>query len=108
MDVELTIVADDDYEYVAFEDLKPAGCEPVRVQSGDTSGDDLWANVELRDELVAFFAAYLPKGTHVFATNSALRRPVGFTRSPARGFAMYAPEIHGRSSEFRLQIQDRK
>lgn len=108
LDVELTIVADDDYEYVAFEDLKPAGCEPVRVQSGSTYGDDLWANVELRDELVAFFATYLHRGTHVLRYQLRAETPGRFHALPARGFAMYAPEIHGRSSEFTLQIQDRK
>ena len=78
------------------------------MQSGDTYGDDLWANVNLATKSSRSLQRTYRKGRTFCYQNSALRRPVGFDVLPARGFAMYAPEIHGRSSEFRLQIQDRK
>jgi uncharacterized protein YfaS (alpha-2-macroglobulin family) len=106
IEVELTIQSDEDFEYVAFEDMKPAGCEPVQIQSGATFDNDLWANVELRDDRVVFFASYLGKGTHILRYKLRAETPGRFHALPARGFAMYAPEIHARSGESRLQVRD--
>ena len=53
VEVELTIQADEDFEYVAFEDRKPAGCEAVQLQSGYAWGGSVWTNVELRDDRAA-------------------------------------------------------
>ena len=38
LEVELDLEAKNDYEYVLLEDMKPAGCEPVEVRSGEHSG----------------------------------------------------------------------
>ncbi|MBI3865756.1 MAG: hypothetical protein HY290_28105 [Planctomycetia bacterium] len=104
LDVELTIKADEDYEFVAFEDIKPAGCEPIQLHSGHTFGGDLWANVELRDDRVVFFAKALRKGTHVLRYKLRAETPGRFHALPTRGFAMYAPEIHAQSDELRLRV----
>jgi uncharacterized protein YfaS (alpha-2-macroglobulin family) len=106
IDIELTIKADEDYEYVAFEDVKLAGCEPIQFQSGHTYGDDLWANVELRDDRVVFFARYLRRGTHVLRYKVRCETPGRFHALPAHGFAMYAPEIRAQSDELRLRVRD--
>jgi uncharacterized protein YfaS (alpha-2-macroglobulin family) len=106
IEVELTIKSDEDYEYLAFEDVKPAGCEPVQLQSGSTWGSDLWANVELRDDRVVFFAGNLHKGTHVLRYKLRAETPGRFHALPTRGFAMYAPEIHAQSNELRLRVRD--
>ena len=106
VEVELTIKSDEDFEYVAFEDMKPAGCEAVQLRSGSTWGDNLWANVELRDDRVVFFAGYLGKGTHVLRYTLRAENPGRFHALPARGFAMYAPEIHAQSDELRLRVSD--
>jgi uncharacterized protein YfaS (alpha-2-macroglobulin family) len=86
--------------------MKPAGCEPVQLQSGHTFGNDLWANVELRDDRVVFFAGHLGKGTHVLRYKLRAETPGRFHALPARGFAMYAPEIHAQSDELRLRVRD--
>ena len=106
VEVELTIQADEDFEYVAFEDVKPAGCEAVRLRSGYTWDSSLWANVELRDDRVVFFAGSLGKGTHVLRYKLRAETPGRFHALPARGFAMYAPEIHAQSAELRLRVGD--
>jgi uncharacterized protein YfaS (alpha-2-macroglobulin family) len=106
IEVELTIKSDEDFEYVAFEDMKPAGCEAVQLQSGYTWGSPLWANVELRDDRVVFFAGNLRKGTHVLRYKLRAETPGRFHALPARGFAMYAPEIHAQSNELRLRVSD--
>ncbi|MBL8820107.1 MAG: hypothetical protein JNL58_29050 [Planctomyces sp.] len=106
VEVELTIESDDDYEYVAFEDLKPAGCEAVQLRSGDTWGNGLWANVELRDNRVEFFVSSLHKGKHVLKYKLRAETPGWFHALPARGFAMYAPEIHAQSDELRLRVTE--
>src|SRR5271168_3195899 len=34
IEVVLTLTAKNTYDYLAFEDMKPAGCEPVELRSG--------------------------------------------------------------------------
>ncbi len=106
VEVELTIESDDDYEYVAFEDLKPAGCEAVQLRSGYTWGNGLRASVELRDNRVEFFVSSLHKGKHVLKYKLRAETPGWFHALPARGFAMYAPEIHAQSDELRLRVTE--
>ena len=50
------------YDFLAFEDFKPAGCEPLELRSGDRWPGGLVANVELRDEKVVFFIGLLARG----------------------------------------------
>ncbi|MCX7804138.1 MAG: MG2 domain-containing protein, partial [Planctomycetota bacterium] len=64
IEVELKIKAGNDYEYMVFEDMKPAGCEPVDLKSGTRYGDGLCSNMELRDAKVAFFVTFLRRGEH--------------------------------------------
>ena len=106
IEVELTINSDEDYEYVAFEDMKPAGCEAVQLRSDHSWRRDLWTNVELRDDRVVFFAADLGRGVHVLRYKLRAETPGRFHALPARGFAMYAPEIQAQSDELRLGVMD--
>ncbi len=62
VEVELEIQSKNDYEYLVFEDMKPAGFEPVDQRSGYT-GNDLGAYVEYRDNRVVFFARALARGS---------------------------------------------
>jgi uncharacterized protein YfaS (alpha-2-macroglobulin family) len=106
VEVALTIEAEDAYEYLAFEDPKPAGCEPVQLQSGGRWLDWSWANVELRDEGVAFFVSSLDRGRHVLRYRLRAEVPGLFHVLPASGFAMYAPEIQASSAGQRLRIAE--
>src|SRR5262249_38016814 len=62
LEVELQLESKNDYDYLVFEDLKPAGCEPVELRSGSHEGLGLYSNMELRDQKVAFFLSNLPQG----------------------------------------------
>jgi uncharacterized protein YfaS (alpha-2-macroglobulin family) len=107
VEVVLTIDAEKDGEYFAFEDPRPAGCEPVQVQSGGAWLGWCWAQVEVRDEGTAFFIADLSRGRHQLRYRLRAETPGTFRVLPARGFAMYAPEVQASSAGRRLRIVDR-
>jgi len=105
LEVELLVESKNDYEYLAFEDMKPAGCEPVALRSGYTYGE-LCSNMELRDEKVVFFISWLRQGKHLLRYRLRAETPGLFHALPARGFAMYAPELRCNSDEMVLRIED--
>lgn len=105
VEVELTIESKNDYEYLLFEDMKPAGFEPVELQSG-YNGNELRAYVEYRDERVSFFVRQLARGTHSVSYRLFAEVPGKFSALPAKASAMYAPELKGNSDELKLQVVD--
>jgi uncharacterized protein YfaS (alpha-2-macroglobulin family) len=105
IEVELTVESKTDYEYVIIEDMKPAGFEPVEVQSGWT-WEALPAYKEFRDEKVAFFAERLPRGTHNLSYRVKAEIPGRFSALPAKAEAMYAPELRGNSAEWKARIEE--
>jgi len=105
VEVELEIDSKNDYEYLVFEDYKAAGFEPVEVRSG-YNGNDLNAYVEFRDDRVAFFSRTLSRGKHSVSYRLRAEIPGTFHALPARGSAMYAPELKGNSDEIRLKVTD--
>ena len=106
VETELTITSNDHYEYVAFEDPKPAGFEPVEIRSGYAWGDGLCANVELRDERIAFFAPHVEPGRHVVRYQLRAEVPGSFQARPTHAFDMYNPEIEAHSDSTRLRVHD--
>jgi alpha-2-macroglobulin len=106
LEVELDLEAKNDYEYVLFEDMKPAGCEPVEVRSGDHSGQGVYSNMELRDEKVAFFLSRLPQGHRILSYRLRVETPGLFHALPTNGYAMYAPDVRTLSDENRLSIHE--
>ncbi|MHB9108917.1 MAG: alpha-2-macroglobulin family protein [Armatimonadota bacterium] len=105
VEVELTVDSKNDYEYIIFEDMKAAGCEPVDVQSG-YHYDGLRSYIELRDERVCFFVRRLPRGTHSLSYRLRAEIPGRFSAMPTKASAMYAPELKANSDEMKLQIED--
>lgn len=105
VEVELTIVNKNDYEYLVFEDMKAAGLEAVEVRSG-YSDDHLGAYVEYRDEKVVLFIRWLPRGTHTVRYRFRAEAPGRFSALPVGGGGMYAPELSANSNEMKLSIQD--
>lgn len=105
VEIELELDSKNDYEYLMFEDMKAAGFEPVELQSG-YNGNDLGAYMELRDERVAFFARTLSRGKHSVSYRLRAEIPGRFSALPARGSAVYAPELKGNSDEMKLSIQE--
>jgi uncharacterized protein YfaS (alpha-2-macroglobulin family) len=105
VEVELEIESKNDYEYIVFEDMKPAGVEPVEVRSGYTS-NEMGAYVEFRDERVVFFVRALARGKHSVSYRVRAEIPGLFSALPTRGSAMYAPELKANSDEVKVRIQD--
>ena len=105
VEVELKIESKNDYEYLIFEDMKPAGFEPLEVRSG-YNGNDMGAYVEFRDEKVIFFSRVLARGTHSVRYKMRAEIPGRFSALPTRAEAMYAPELKGNSDEIKLQVRD--
>jgi uncharacterized protein YfaS (alpha-2-macroglobulin family) len=117
VEVELEINSKNDYEYLIFEDMKAAGFEPVEVRSGyggssgtgaggAGGGNAMGAYVEFRDNRVAFFVRALARGKHSVASRMRAEIPGQFAALPAKGYAMYAPELKGNSDEIKLRIVD--
>lgn len=103
IEIELSIDSKNDYEYVLIEDMKPAGFEPMKVQSGWVY-EGLPAYQEFRDEKVAFFAERLPRGTHNLSYRVKAEIPGRFSALPTKVEAMYAPELKGNSDEWKARI----
>jgi hypothetical protein len=106
IEVVLKLTAKNTYDYLAFEDMKPAGCEPMELRSGGRWAGGLCANLELRDEKVVFFIGLLEPGQHILRYKLRAETPGQFHALPTKGFAMYAPEVKAISDEMRLRIKE--
>jgi uncharacterized protein YfaS (alpha-2-macroglobulin family) len=117
--VELTVIAANDLHYLVVEDPLPAGAEAVdvslRTTSQTTQGPQVqevvpegeqtqwWWNrwepthSELRDEKVALFADWLPRGTYQYTYQMRASVPGRFLTLPSTAYEMYYPEVWGRS-----------
>ena len=136
LEVVLTIEAKNNYEYLVFEDLKPAGLEAVALRSGGPvyarqlrssavsvdgspeeqglsgaeenrlTGRTRWVHRELRDRKVAFFIDKLPEGFWELRYELRAETPGDFHALPLLGYAMYVPEIRTNSEEIRVSVAD--
>ena len=129
----LTIESKNNYEYLLFEDLKPAGLEAVEVRSGenlyakqlksgalngnkvalmsfnahsDFTGQMRWVYQELRDRKVAMFIDHLPEGVWQLSYEMRAESPGSFHALPVLGHAMYVPEIRTNGAEARIKVID--
>ena len=105
VEIELEIDSKNDYEYLVFEDMKPAGFEAVDQRSGYT-GNEIGAYVEFRDNRVVFFARALARGKHSVSYRMRAEIPGKFSALPTRASAMYAPELKGNSDELKIDVKD--
>lgn len=105
VEVELTLESKNDYEYLLFEDMKPAGFEPDDVRSGYTY-EGLGAYREFRDNRVAFFVRALPLGKHNLTYRLRAEIPGKFSALPAKANGMYAPELRANSDEMKIGVED--
>jgi uncharacterized protein YfaS (alpha-2-macroglobulin family) len=131
IEVVMTIEAKNNYEYLVFEDLKPAGLEAVAIKSGgplyvkelksgavkvlsdngerdhsDYTGRSRWVYRELRDRKVAFFIDRLPQGVWEIRYQLRAEVPGQFHALPVLGHAMYVPEIRCSGQEIRIAVVD--
>ena len=118
VEVVLTVEAKNNYEYLLFEDLKPAGLEAVAVRSGESlfvrelkadggfTGRERWVYQELRDRKVALFIDRLPQGVWQLSYEMRAEAPGAFHALPVLGQAMYVPEIRTNGAETRVRVVD--
>ncbi len=112
IETTLSIEAKNHFEYLIFEDLKPAGFEAVAVQSGETlrarrldGSDERPVYAELRDRKLALFIDQLPEGSWEIKYELRAQTPGAFHALPLIGQAMYVPEIRANGAEVRVRIE---
>ncbi|MEO8215623.1 MAG: MG2 domain-containing protein [Acidobacteriota bacterium] len=131
--VVATVETKNNYEYLLFEDLKPAGFEAIELQSGQNllarelsvkgvrrkfetvhEGDETDYTArsrsvyrELRDRKVAMFVDKLPQGLWEIQYTLRAEVPGTFHALPLTGQAMYVPEIRANGDESRIAVQER-
>jgi len=123
VEVVLTIEAKNNYEYLVFEDLKPAGLEAVQIRSGEpvyarqlkSGAMETEAQIDgsressdyTGDRKVALFIDKLPEGFWEIRYELRAEVPGEFHALPVLGHAMYVPEIRANGQELRIQVLDR-
>ena len=113
IEVAVTVETKNDYEYLLFEDLKPAGFEATALQSGgDLRARNLKTNAqafvyqELRDRTVASFIGRLDQGLWELRYELRAETPGTFHALPLLGQAMYVPEIRANGDEVRVVVRE--
>jgi hypothetical protein len=133
IEVMVAVEAKNNYEYLVFEDQKPAGFEAVAIRSGeslharaltgpagqrrfaaglhdvdnsDYTGQTRWVYQELRDRKVALFIDKLPQGIWEIRYELRAEVPGRFHALPVLGHAMYVPEIRCNGAESRVQVTE--
>ncbi len=110
---------DQNLQYFMLEDPIPAGCEVIKDdwaytidEEKDYSGWDYYwwrwwyADKDIRDNRVTFFATYLYGDTYEFSYIMRAQIPGKYSVIPATGMLMYYPEVRGSSGELQLEITD--
>ncbi|MFC1671732.1 alpha-2-macroglobulin [Planctomycetota bacterium] len=105
--VELKITSDNNYTYLCFEDMKPAGCEATEVRSGGKRQEGFYTYMELRDEKVVFFLNSIEQGSHLLRYRLRAETPGIFHALPSVVYGMYVPELRANSNELVMKIIDK-
>ena len=123
--VRLRVTPESSYEYVMVEDPLPAGCEVITDTEGyEIVGEDeysynedsyyrgwhwnyWYADREVRDEKITFFATYMSTGTREMTYIMRAQIPGTYGVMPAVAALMYYPEVRGNSGAIRIAVQDR-
>ncbi len=129
--VKVSIVVPNDLYYVIVEDPLPAGCEAVdyglkttsvvgeRPQLRNLTAEEewhwyryygwgwwWWSHTEIRDEKVALFASYLPRGTYEYTYLMRASVPGEYLVLPTTAAEMYFPDISGRGEGGRFVVTE--
>ena len=65
-----------------------------------------YADKEIRDNRVTFFATYIGKGEYEFSYILRAQIPGEYNINPAKGMLMYYPEVNGNSGNMSLKITE--
>ncbi len=98
IEVQLSIRARHQAEYVHLRDPRPSGCEPVTLTSGYKWDSGLGRYEEIRDSGTNFFMEWLPEGEYTLKHRIRCAMAGTFKAAPATLQSMYAPEFAAYSS----------
>jgi uncharacterized protein YfaS (alpha-2-macroglobulin family) len=109
-----------DNQYFMLEDPLPSGVEVIKDDWAYTIEDEnnyigypyyhwrwWYADKEVRDNRVTFFATYISKGEYEFSYIMKAQVPGDYVVNPSRGMLMYYPEVNGSSDNLKLTINDK-
>ena len=105
VEVKIMVEAKNDYEYLVFEDFKPAGFEPTELKSGGIYQHGTWINRELRDEKVVNFLYALDQGKQAITYKLRAEIPGSFRVLPHKAYAMYAPRVKAISDSWQIEVE---
>ncbi|MFQ5459348.1 MAG: hypothetical protein ACE5EL_00995, partial [Anaerolineae bacterium] len=120
VNVRLTVDVPDDVWYVIVEDMLPAGFEALnerldtetgRIKPPEPGYPWRWRGYErkeVHDDRVTFFSTVLYSGRQVFDYAARAVTPGTFSARPAQAYAMYRPEVWGRSASDQVRVATRQ
>jgi hypothetical protein len=110
---------EENLSYFMLEEPLPAGCEVVKDDWAYNIEDEKeytgyiyywwrwwYADKEVRDNRVTFFATYLYGKEFEFSYIMRAQIPGDYTVNPARAMLMYYPDINGNTEDIKMKITD--
>jgi hypothetical protein len=118
VEVTLRVDAPDDLWYMILEDRLPAGLEALNQELATEAQEPgrptlpgspmpwrwRYNRYDVYDDHVTFFLTYMWRGEHTFTYLARALTPGQFSARPAEVYAMYKPEVWGRSGSDRVAI----
>jgi hypothetical protein len=114
--VKVTLVAPSDLNFLVLEDFLPAGLEPIDTSLKTTPLEfrrllieeqrrsyqiskrySPFGHTDIRDNRVALFARFVPKGVYEYTYFAQATTPGRFNVPPATAYEQYFPEVWGRT-----------
>jgi len=105
IEVQLSIRARQQAEYVHLRDPRPSGCEPVTLTSGYRWDLGIVRYEEIRDSGTNFFMEWLPQGEYTLKHRLRCAMAGTFKAAPATLQSMYAPEFAAYSAGHLITIK---
>jgi uncharacterized protein YfaS (alpha-2-macroglobulin family) len=110
---------EENLSYFMLEEPLPAGCEVVKDDWAYNIEDEKdytgytyywwrwwYADKEVRDNRVTFFATYMYGNEFEFSYIMRAQIPGDYTVNPARAMLMYYPDINGNTTDIKMKITD--
>ena len=104
IEVQVSLTAKHEAEYVHLRDPRPAGTEPVQQRSGYRWDLGIARYEEVRDSGTNFFFETLPVGQYTMKYRLRAATAGTFKVAPATVQSMYAPEFHAYSAGNTIRI----
>jgi len=103
---EITITTDRDRRFIQVECPTPSNCH-VTEREDPLEGEEWtwwWSGTVIRDDKIAFFAGFLPRGTQRIAYTMRAEAPGSGSALPIIAVNMYDPTEHASSAENPMEV----